>query len=74
MGTAYYEVCPLCLSGEKHYHRKDDIVIAHSHYGGEEKGFQLTISDLIRDDVLLVDEYGDPWTVKQLKNKVGTGR
>ena len=73
MSTNYYAVCEKCLKEEEHYHRKHDNPVAHSYYGGIDKGRQVDIDSYLSPEETLIDEYGFLTTVAELRSKIGKG-
>lgn len=52
----------------------DNICPIRTHFGGKGRGCIVTIQDQhLHDDMMLVSEYGQPFTVKQIKEMDGKG-
>ena len=60
MSTDYYRVCEKCLAEVKHYHIRSDMPVAHTWFGGQEKGLQVDIDETLvhsDDSVQLLSEH-----------------
>lgn len=80
MSTDFFEVCSLCLNRTRHFHRANDVVVAHRWFGGKGKGTQVTFIDekpraLISSDMEGIEmKITELTNTKKLKREIGAGK